>query len=755
MKSKRRKKPMKALPRILLGFAAFILGILILIQIILFCATLWLNSSSGQQFVQAQIQKHVSTFQDYRFEFSGLSFSLPNRISLHELKIFENDALLAEIKHPKLIADFLPLSEKLLIIDLSINNLILYPSPPQKAQPQTAGPIKFPTLPDDFALPEMPFNHIVISDIDIKRLVLKGDKDITLSPRITADVIVHENKATANLSYEDDAAPRPQGWPDKAHIKAQFSASEKTLSLSEFSANAALYDMSAQGEINLSEADPAAALSAIITPMTIADLSPLTFNAKTTTQNAFPILISLQGQYQKQPADIKAALDLKSNTITLSNIKASVPGITASGNLAWAKDTEQLTGTLEAQVKSLKPYEAFIGAQHNLQPLSATITLKPQMEIDLIAKGQGYQNPAMNIDINDITLSASIIKDTITLKSLMLHDSKDGTLRASGTLNAQTRSIDISAKIRELEPQIPNAAGQINADLTLSGNPEHYRLQGAINPQRIDIILPERFDKKIAQVNIIEKKSQPAETDITKTLALDLTINAPNQIFVRGLGLDAEFGGKLNVGGFANDPQVEGDLNLMRGRYEEFGKIFKITKAKLSFYGSVPPSPELDISAETKAGEVIAKILITGPALTPKINFSSTPEMPEDQIISQILFGQGTENLTPLQAVKLAQSLARFSGVDTGGAASFDPIGSLRTLTGLDDINVETDEEGNANVGLGKRINDKVYLQLEGGSAENSGAATIEIELTPSITLESEVGQDARAGAGIFWKRDY
>jgi translocation and assembly module TamB len=108
--------------------------------------------------------------------------------------------------------------------------------------------------------------------------------------------------------------------------------------------------------------------------------------------------------------------------------------------------------------------------------------------------------------------------------------------------------------------------------------------------------------------------------------------------------------------------------------------------------------------------------------------------------------------ITPFQAIQLTQTLQRFSGKGGGG---FDPLGKLRSATGLDDIRVDTNEAGESSVGVGKYLTDKVYLEVEKGKGEASGAANIEVELTPSISLESKIGQDAQGGAGIFWSRDY
>jgi len=229
-------------------------------------------------------------------------------------------------------------------------------------------------------------------------------------------------------------------------------------------------------------------------------------------------------------------------------------------------------------------------------------------------------------------------------------------------------------------------------------------------------------------------------------------VHAPGRIFVRGWGLDAEFGGDLEVSGTLAGPLVNGSFESIRGRYEEFGKRFALDHAKLRFQGKVPPSPYLDIKATTTAGDVQASVLLSGPVAKPGIAFASVPALPEDEVMSRILFGKTMSGITPFQAIQLTQTLQRFSGNGGGG---FDPLGTLRNATGLDDIRVDSEEGGDTSVGVGKYLTEKVYLEVEKGAVATSGDATIEIELTPSIKVDSKIGQDAQSGAGIFWSHDY
>lgn len=520
--------------------------------------------------------------------------------------------------------------------------------------------------------------------------------------------------------------------------------------------------------------------------------------------------IQAKGLVQTYPFTASARLKPQKYIINIDSINLTLPELKVNGDMTYKYGQAFATGRLKGALNNLTPYHK----PSEIKPLTFTVDLKPESLIEITAYTKSYKNTDIELALRDISANATFQNNVLKIKSVNIKDLKQGTANVSGTFNTVTQKADITAIVKNLDPSVKNINGKINAnikvtgtgpkyivqgtagvkddkggtldakgkldvhtqradvtvtvrnfnpgvqnlkgkidaDITLSGKPETYLLQGAINPQKMTITLPDQFETSVQQVNVVKKGKKPAP-DFTKTLALDLIVNAPKQIYVLGMGLDAEFGGKLKVGGFANDPQVNGDLKIIRGRFTEFGKTFKITKATLAFFGSIPPSPELDIVTETKAGEIIAKILITGPAQKPKINFSSVPEKPEDEVVSYILFGKDPSDLSPIQAIQLARSVAKFSGVIKGGGP--DPIVTLRNATGLDDISIDTDEEGNVNVGAKKRINDRVTLEVESGSEPDSAGAKIEIELTPSITLESKVGQDASGGAGIFWKRDY
>lgn len=459
--------------------------------------------------------------------------------------------------------------------------------------------------------------------------------------------------------------------------------------------------------------------------------------------------------------DFKAQVSYAQDVIKLESLSVRAPDIKIDGSGSFNIANNALKASFLGTIDSLQKYPELVSSEHDVGPISFTVVLAQQEGQDIRATfdvtTSKYSNKSINFIARDIAIKGSYAGEVVTISSLNARDHDKGTLNASGTFELIDSKTDIKITAREMnfiKGEI--ASGLLDGDLIFQGSiSKGYDLKGTITAQKMDITIPEHFTSSVPQLNVqVVGQTENTTLPIAQSVKLDVRINAPRRVIVRGRGLDAEFGGSLDVKGTADKPLYYGALEFIRGRYSEFGKVFKFSKANINFSGSVPPGPELDIEANTKAGDITAIVAITGSVTSPKISFSSEPAMPEDEVISHILFGEGMESLSPFQAVRLAQTLGRFTG-QGGGANSFDPINTLRNFTGLDDLRFETDAQGTASVGAGKYLTDKVYLEFGTGAQEGSGNANVQIEITPHITLESEIGQDASGGAGLFWKWDY
>jgi translocation and assembly module TamB len=228
--------------------------------------------------------------------------------------------------------------------------------------------------------------------------------------------------------------------------------------------------------------------------------------------------------------------------------------------------------------------------------------------------------------------------------------------------------------------------------------------------------------------------------------ALDLTINAPNNVFVRGMGIESELGGKLTLKGTSAAPVTVGALEMRRGRFDVLGRRLDFTRGKVTFNGTTDPG--LDFVAETKSIDLTAKILVSGTASLPQVSFASTPELAQDEILARLLFNKSAGSLTASQAVQVAQTVAQFSGGRPG------VLENVRRSLGVDSLDVGAGAAG-GEIGVGKRLNDRLYLGVRQGTSPGSSKATIDIDITKNVRIQGATGADGGAETGVGMQWDY
>jgi translocation and assembly module TamB len=158
------------------------------------------------------------------------------------------------------------------------------------------------------------------------------------------------------------------------------------------------------------------------------------------------------------------------------------------------------------------------------------------------------------------------------------------------------------------------------------------------------------------------------------------------------------------------------------------------------------------VLARSSTKDLTVILRLTGPIGGPKIELTSEPALPTEEILSRFLFGREAARITPLQAVQLANALNTI-----GGGKFFDPLRPARQWLGLDALDIGESGAGSGEValGVGKYLGERVYIRAERGVGAKSGKVSVEVEITPYISLKTEVGEDAEAGVGINWKWSY
>ncbi len=228
---------------------------------------------------------------------------------------------------------------------------------------------------------------------------------------------------------------------------------------------------------------------------------------------------------------------------------------------------------------------------------------------------------------------------------------------------------------------------------------------------------------------------------------LDIRVNAPGRIFVRGRGLDAELGGNLLISGTTNAIVSSGRFELARGRLDILGKRFDLVEGSAQFQGDFIPYIRFVSTTSTAAGEV--SVIVQGRADAPEVSFASSPAAPQDEVLAQLLFGRNISEISAFQALQLANAVATLAG--RGGTGV---VGTLRDRFGLDDLDVTTTEEGETALRVGKYVTDNIYTDVTAAS-DGTGEVSLNIDLTTSIKGRATLESDGNSSVGLFFEKDY
>ncbi|MEN2785504.1 translocation/assembly module TamB domain-containing protein [Sphingomonas qilianensis] len=286
------------------------------------------------------------------------------------------------------------------------------------------------------------------------------------------------------------------------------------------------------------------------------------------------------------------------------------------------------------------------------------------------------------------------------------------------------------------------AGGMISGDVTLDYS--SYRLGRATAASAVPRL-------NIREINVPyggEEEDAPR-----KPWRLDIRARAPNNLRVTGLGLSSEWSTDIKIGGVPENPVITGRADLVRGDYEFAGREFDLERGIILFDGSVPANPSLDIAANAGSTGINATIRVTGNAQKPEINFSSVPALPEDELLSRLLFGTSITNLSAPEALQLAAAVAALQN----GSGGLNPINAVRRAAGLDRLRIlpaDPQTGQGTSVAAGKYITRRLFAEIV-TDGQGYSATQIEFQVTRWLSLLSSISTLGRQSANVRVSKDY
>ena len=380
-----------------------------------------------------------------------------------------------------------------------------------------------------------------------------------------------------------------------------------------------------------------------------------------------------------------------------------------------------------------------------------------------LAKGS-LRDYAQGVNLSDITGELSGSKGLLRIEKLTAR-AAPGNVSVEGTIGVLQPKIPIDLKItaKDAQPIANNIlTANLDADMTVKGTArEELEVAGNIQINRANVEIPSGLPPNVAVLDVRRPgaaKAPPPEKPLI--IKLNVTVDAPRQILVKGRGLDAELGGQLRVRGNTDSPNVGGGFELQRGFFTLASSKLTFSSGRVTFSGAGLKNkidPNLDFVASSQVLDVTATVRITGLADSPKIELSSVPDLPQDEILARLLFGQPASTLTALQVVQIGAALASLSG---GGG--LNPVAKIQKALGLDRLSIGSEttttatgaqQTSGAQIEAGRYVSSRVFVAVK-ESTTGASQLAVDVDLTKHLKLQTKLGNGNTSAQGTTPEND-
>lgn len=380
-----------------------------------------------------------------------------------------------------------------------------------------------------------------------------------------------------------------------------------------------------------------------------------------------------------------------------------------------------------------------------------------------------YQNYFTGTELHNIQAYFQAEREFLILKKLTATDiQKTGTLTATGKfdfLPLDHFPFVIDANFSRMNTAtVDLIATEASGSIQIKGDARSSLATGQIDLIETDVTVPTRIPKTLPDLEVTYKNTiAPPYTFEGPNLNpyplyLDLMVNASDGIFISGRGLDSEWRGNFQVGGTQTEVLTKGGIELIRGNFTFAGRTFKLSEGSLKFSGTPNAQPQLTLSATIQVKEVLVTASLKGPLNDPQISLESNPALPLGTIMAYLLFGQDITEISSVQALQLASSIAAFAGDGPG------ILEQTKKSLGVDRIQIITVPSASTESGetiavqVGKYVTDGVLVSYSQTAENTAGNLSVEVEVKGNLSfiLESEQTDDQKQGKFTFrWARTY
>jgi autotransporter translocation and assembly factor TamB len=465
-------------------------------------------------------------------------------------------------------------------------------------------------------------------------------------------------------------------------------------------------------------------------------------------------------------------LDMADRQVSIVKFDAIV---LSEGHLRLSGEAN-LDGRLDLSVDGRVPLtaasafnDAFIGAGGTLG-LKGTIsgrTQAPQVDARLDLEKIGMTVPGLTQRLADLNGSIHLTDQRIRIDRVAgLLDT--GRFTVDGTIDHahfQPVGVDLAIAARSLPIEVPDTlALLLNGDVRVTGQDRAAAASGKI-------VLLEGLYYKDVRANLLQMAStattrrrtvapttEPLTIPFFDTVDLNIDIQARQPFVVDNNVAQMEVSPDLRIRGALARPVISGRAQVRDGTVTFQKREFTINRGIIDFVNPFRTEAEIDIESEAVIRNWTVTLVLKGPLDNLEIQLTSVPLETEADILSLILFGRTTRELTTggggatrTTAQIMAEMLAGTFGEE------------VKTRTGVDILQVENtggsdgDDPGGIKVTVGKHLSNRMTVKyaVETLSGETKQWAIMEYRLLERILVNGFQASNGSFGAELVYRIEF
>ncbi|KXU89290.1 gramicidin biosynthesis protein [Paraburkholderia monticola] len=443
---------------------------------------------------------------------------------------------------------------------------------------------------------------------------------------------------------------------------------------------------------------------------------------------------------------LNAIVHMQASRVGVIDVDAHTPLVMRDGMLT-VDPQSALSGNVNANVPSLRTTGGLLGPSYLLDgrlalklALGGTVA-KPNVTGALTGDGLSATVVSQGVQLKDGVVRIALSQNLVDFQQVEFHGAS-GTLRATGRVRLDSAEPDLTANIVADKLDVfasPDRHLSLSGSANISngGAERGPMINGKFVVDSALFDMPEQAAPSLGDDVVIirpdgtrsggrprptEGEERPASPFAPRA---NIEIDLGNNFRFRGQGADLGLAGTITATSAPNTPlRAVGNVRVTPGSsYTAFGRKLAIENGFFTFNGPVT-NPGINILAMRRNQQVEAGVQVTGTLQAPVARLISEPSVPDNEKLSWLLFGHGTD-----QGNNLGQQSTMTTALALLGSATGKRIAQT---VGLDEFSIGRSDVGLTDpqvVMVSKAINEWLVIGYEQGlqSASNAIKATINL----------------------------